>query len=137
MATPQLMRACAQLLSRLVLCSTAVAFRTSVQTSMSADTSQFVGLAGCPRLGLGLAALGRPGYINLERDNEVGAKETRSVEAMREQSFKVMDAAWHSGIRYFDAARSYGLSEAFLQGWLESRNIAPHEVAVGSKWGYR
>ena len=48
-----------------------------------------------------------------------------------------MDAAWASGIRYFDAARSYGKSEEFLRGWLESRNVAPDQVAVGSKWGYR
>ena len=120
-------------------------------------------LAGCPRLGLGLAALGRPGYINLERDAEIGDKASRSVDAMREQvcpdlqvsprhacydccaddpgillqSFKVMDAAWESGLRYFDCARSYGKSEEFLQAWLESRKISPDEVAVGSKWGYR
>ena len=48
-----------------------------------------------------------------------------------------MDAAWASGIRYFDAARSYGKSEEFLRGWLKSRNVAPDQVAVGSKWGYR
>ena len=138
------MRTWARLLSGLFLCSAADGFRAagvpagvSKAVSMSVDTSQFVGLAECPRLGLGLAALGRPGYINLGRDNEVGDKETRSVDAMREQSFKVLDAAWRSGIRYFDAARSYGMSEAFLQGWLESRNIAPEDVAVGSKWGYR
>ena len=104
---------------------------------MSVDTSQFVGMSECPRIGLGLAALGRPGYINLQRNAEIGDKESRSVEAMREQSYQVMDAAWASGIRYFDAARSYGKAEEFLEGWLRSRKIAPSEVAVGSKWGYR
>lgn len=30
----------------------------------------------------------------------------------------------------------YGLSEEFLAAWLESREIDPLEVAVGTKWGY-
>jgi len=101
------------------------------------DTASFAGLKGCPRVGLGLAAIGRPGYITLGRDDEVGACAERSKEAFKEQSFKVMDRAWESGVRYFDAARSYGLAEQFLSEWLETRAIAPGDVAVGSKWGYR
>lgn len=50
---------------------------------------------------------------------------------MKRQSHDVMDAAWDSGIRYFDAARSYGKAEEFLSSWLESKNIAPEQVAVG------
>jgi aryl-alcohol dehydrogenase-like predicted oxidoreductase len=49
----------------------------------------------------------------------------------------VLDAAFAAGVRYFDAARSYGLAEDFLAGWLEERDIAPGAVTVGSKWGYR
>jgi aryl-alcohol dehydrogenase-like predicted oxidoreductase len=49
----------------------------------------------------------------------------------------VLDAAWAAGVRYFDAARSYGRAERFLASWLTAREIAPEEVAVGSKWGYR
>jgi len=30
----------------------------------------------------------------------------------------------------------YGLSEEFLAAWLESRDIDPLDVAVGTKWGY-
>ena len=86
------------------------------------------------RLGLGLAALGRPGYINLGRDRDLGG--ARSVESMRERAFEVLDAAWAAGIRYLDAARSYGLAETFLADWLASRSIAPGDVVVGSKWGY-
>jgi aryl-alcohol dehydrogenase-like predicted oxidoreductase len=48
----------------------------------------------------------------------------------------VLDAAWEAGIRYFDAARSYGAAEAFLATWLQARRIDPGEVTVGSKWGY-
>src|SRR5205085_1290437 len=46
------------------------------------------------------------------------------------------DAAYASGVRYFDAARSYGKAEAFLSSWLRGRGFGPEEVTVGSKWGY-
>src|SRR5918999_3496966 len=39
--------------------------------------------------------------------------------------------------RYGDAARSYGRAEEFLATWLAARGLAPGEVTVGSKWGYR
>lgn len=86
------------------------------------------------RLGLGLAALGRPGYINLGRDRDLGAD--RTIDDLRERAFAVLDAAWAAGIRYLDAARSYGLAEAFLADWLVARSVAPDDVIVGSKWGY-
>ncbi|NLG73319.1 MAG: aldo/keto reductase [Chloroflexi bacterium] len=85
-------------------------------------------------LGLGLAALGRPGYINLGHAEDLGAN--YDVEYMQRHAHEVLDAAWEAGIRYFDAARSYGRAEAFLGSWLTSRNIAPEEVTIGSKWGY-
>ena len=86
------------------------------------------------RLGLGLAALGRPAYINLGRDRDLG--EQRSVEALRGRTHRVLDAAYGRGVRYFDAARSYGQAEEFLASWLASRALPPEEVTVGSKWGY-
>jgi aryl-alcohol dehydrogenase-like predicted oxidoreductase len=48
----------------------------------------------------------------------------------------VLDAAYDAGVRYFDAARSYGLAEAFLASWLSGREIAAGKVVVASKWGY-
>lgn len=86
------------------------------------------------RLGLGLAALGRPGYIDLGRDVDLGAD--RRVETMRRRAHDVLDAAYEVGIRYLDAARSYGLAEEFLASWLDVRGIGRDEVTVGSKWGY-
>ena len=86
------------------------------------------------RIGLGLAALGRPGYINIGHRDDF--PEGREVEVMRDRAHAVLDAAWGAGVRYFDAARSYGRAEEFLAGWLESRRIAPGSVAIGSKWGY-
>jgi aryl-alcohol dehydrogenase-like predicted oxidoreductase len=91
------------------------------------------GLAVSP-IGLGLAALGRPGYINLGHAADLaGAYELGRIEA---HAHAVLDAAWEAGVRYFDAARSYGRAEAFLATWLAKRQIAPGAVAVGSKWGY-
>ena len=84
-------------------------------------------------IGLGLAAVGRPGYINLGRDRDLPAD--RTVEAMRERTHDLLDAAYAQGVRYFDAARSYGRSEEFLAAWLRERPDAD-DVVVGSKWGY-
>ena len=77
---------------------------------------------------------GAKGYINLGhgRDLEGDVGEA----ALRARCERVLDAAWASGVRHFDVARSYGLSEDFLAGWLASRGVAPGEVVVTSKWGY-
>jgi aryl-alcohol dehydrogenase-like predicted oxidoreductase len=85
-------------------------------------------------IGLGLAALGRPGYINLGHADDLGRD--YDVAAMQSHAHAVLDAAWQSGVRYFDAARSYGRAEEFLGAWLRARRISPAEVSVGSKWGY-
>ncbi len=85
-------------------------------------------------LGLGLAALGRPGYLTVGHGAALGTD--RSVEALRARCDQVCDAAWEGGIRWFDAARSYGRAEEFLAGWLTSRAIEPEQVVVSSKWGY-
>ena len=86
------------------------------------------------RMGLGLAALGRPGYINLGHAKDLD--EEYEVSAMENHAHAVLDAAWDAGIRYFDAARSYGRAEEFLASWLRERGIGPDEVTIGSKWGY-
>jgi aryl-alcohol dehydrogenase-like predicted oxidoreductase len=85
-------------------------------------------------IGLGLAALGRPGYINLGHAEDVG--EDHSVPAMEARAHRVLDRALKRGVRYFDTARSYGAAEAFLGSWLRSREIAPGQITVASKWGY-
>ncbi|MCQ9181396.1 aldo/keto reductase [Streptomyces sp. IBSBF 2953] len=84
-------------------------------------------------IGFGLAAVGRPGYITLGRDDDLGTD--RSVEALRSRTHELLDAAYAQGVRYFDAARSYGRSEEFLADWLRARP-AVDDVVVGSKWGY-
>src|SRR6478672_6517522 len=83
------------------------------------------------RLGLGLAAIGRPAYITAGRSADLG--EGRTIEAMRRLCLQLLDQAYAGGVRYVDAARSYGRAEEFLAGWLPGHA----DVVVGSKWGYR
>lgn len=85
-------------------------------------------------MGIGLAAVGRPAYITGGRAHDLGSD--RPVEAMRARTFEVLDAAYASGIRYIDAARSYGRSEEFLAEWLAA-HPENKDVEIGSKWGYR
>jgi aryl-alcohol dehydrogenase-like predicted oxidoreductase len=85
--------------------------------------------------GLGLAALGRPAYITVGHAGDL--PQGRSVEAMEAHAHRVLDHAFARGVRYFDAARSYGRAEVFLRSWVDSRGIRPGEIAIGSKWGYR
>ncbi|MFV9507818.1 MAG: aldo/keto reductase [Oscillochloridaceae bacterium umkhey_bin13] len=85
-------------------------------------------------MGLGLAALGRPGYINLGHVTDL--ERNYDPIRMQAQAHAVCAAAWQAGVRYFDAARSYGRGEEFLGNWLRASGLAPQAVVVGSKWGY-
>jgi aryl-alcohol dehydrogenase-like predicted oxidoreductase len=84
-------------------------------------------------IGFGLAAVGRPGYINVGREGDLPPG--RGVDAMRERSRELLDYAYEHGVRYFDVARSYGRAEEFLAQWLMAGGRRPG-VVVGSKWGY-
>ena len=75
------------------------------------------------RLGLGLAALGRPGYVTLNHASDLGG--SYDPPAMQLHAHTVLDAAFDSGLRYFDAARSYGRAADFLASWLAQRELAP------------
>jgi aryl-alcohol dehydrogenase-like predicted oxidoreductase len=86
------------------------------------------------RVGLGLAALGRPGYVNLGHAADLAGG--TSVEQMERRAHDVLDAARASGIVYVDVARSYGRAEAFLGSWLAARGIGPDDLTIGTKWGY-
>ncbi|TMG15024.1 MAG: aldo/keto reductase, partial [Chloroflexi bacterium] len=85
------------------------------------------GLSVTP-IGFGLAAVGRPGYITLGRDHDLG--QDRSVEALERRAHELLSAAYDAGIRYFDAARSYGFAERFLSSWLQQRGLSPNDVTV-------
>ncbi|MGR6969298.1 aldo/keto reductase [Streptomyces cynarae] len=105
----------------------ALGFARAGETPMAAATT------ATAHIGLGLAAVGRPGYINLGRDRDLPAD--RTVDALRERTHELLDAAYAEGVRYFDVARSYGRSEEFLAEWLSARP-GIDDVVVGSKWGY-
>jgi aryl-alcohol dehydrogenase-like predicted oxidoreductase len=87
------------------------------------------------RLGVGLAAIGRPGYITLGRAHDLPAD--RTPEALAARVADVLDAARAAGIRYVDVARSYGRAEEFLARWLGARVLPRDAITIGSKWGYR
>ena len=82
------------------------------------------------KIGLGLAALGRPEYINV-RDGNIPNK---SMEAFMENAFSVFNFAYKHGIRYFDTAPSYGKGEQFLTNW--NSKYQHKDVTLSTKWGY-
>lgn len=82
------------------------------------------------QIGLGLAALGRPEYINIRDTNAVD----KSKSAFKKNTFSVLNEAYTLGVRYFDTAPSYGKGEAFLQEWDMETNHP--NVVLGTKWGY-
>lgn len=83
------------------------------------------------RLGLGLAALGRPGYMTLDHAADLP---DRTAEGLERHAWSVLDAAYAGGVRDVDAARSYGLAEQLLGRWLAARGHT--DLRVSSKWGY-
>lgn len=82
------------------------------------------------KIGLGLAALGRPEYINIRDNESIDKSET----AFKQNTFSVLDEAYKLGVRYFDTAPSYGKGESFLQEWNDSKNHK--DIVLGTKWGY-
>ncbi len=86
------------------------------------------------RMGLGLAALGRPAYINLGHGIDMAGR--RDPYALERHTHHMLDAALHAGVRYVDAARSYGKAEQFLASWIDGQQGTLHDMVVGSKWGY-
>ncbi|WNJ16115.1 aldo/keto reductase [Pontibacter sp. G13] len=86
------------------------------------------------KLGIGLAAAGRPGYITLEHGADLNF--AYGLDDMESQAHKLLDQAWELGIRYIDLARSYGQAEAFTASWLAKYPDRASELVIGSKWGY-
>ncbi|WP_342773095.1 aldo/keto reductase [Flavobacterium cellulosilyticum] len=82
------------------------------------------------KIGIGLAALGRPEYINIRENHAID----KSEKAFRENAFKVLDFAYKKGVRYFDTAPSYGKGESYLIDWKTDRKHS--DVILSTKWGY-
>ncbi len=84
-------------------------------------------------IGLGLAALGRPAYINLGHSQDLN--KNYDVKHMEANAHEMLELASAIGINYFDTARSYGKAEEFLGSWLKTQDIS--KIVIGSKWGYK
>lgn len=82
------------------------------------------------KIGLGLAALGRPEYINIR----TGVNFDRSKSAFKTNAFNMLDFAYQKGVRFFDTAPSYGLGEQFLLDWKTARSHS--DIILSTKWGY-
>lgn len=82
------------------------------------------------KIGIGLAALGRPEYINIRENNAID----KSKAAFRKNAFEVLDFAYENGVRYFDTAPSYGNGERYLIDWNNERKH--NDVILSTKWGY-
>jgi aryl-alcohol dehydrogenase-like predicted oxidoreductase len=82
------------------------------------------------KLGLGLAAIGRPEYINIRDNHNID----KSYENFEQNAYEILDFAYEKGIRYFDTAPSYGKGELFLKNW--NNNSLYNNVILSTKWGY-
>lgn len=82
------------------------------------------------KIGLGLAALGRPEYINVRENNNIDKSEA----AFKANALSMLSNAYQLGVRYFDTAPSYGKGEAFLKEWQDTHKHTDADLAT--KWGY-
>ena len=106
------------------------------EESMFTVEGDFLGEVGVPALGLGLAALGRPGYINLNHALDLAPCGSKQVDDLRRHTHEICSHAHNLQLRYFDTARSYGMAEEFLSSWLTSIPSSSSNILIGSKWGY-
>lgn len=82
------------------------------------------------KIGLGLAAIGRPEYINIRDNYDID----KSYKSFEQNAYELLDFAYEKGIRYFDTAPSYGKGELFLNNW--NNNHLYNDVTLSTKWGY-
>lgn len=82
------------------------------------------------KIGLGLAALGRPEYINIRKEKNID----KSENAFKSNAFSILNTAYNLGIRYFDTAPSYGKGEEFLKEWQINNKYS--DTTLATKWGY-
>jgi len=82
------------------------------------------------KIGLGLAAIGRPEYINLRQEPDPD----KSLMSYRNRALELLDAAYKRGIRHFDTAPSYGKGEDFLIEWYRKSHVK--DAVFSTKWGY-
>ncbi len=82
------------------------------------------------QFGFGTAAIGRPMYINIRNQKATPF----NLDKFRADGLTILDQAYKSGIRYFDTAPGYGISEDLLIKWLKSKK--DNSIEIATKWGY-
>lgn len=82
------------------------------------------------KIGLGLAAIGRPEYINLRKTND----SNKSEAIYKKRAMDLLDYAYDKGLRNFDTAPSYGKGEDYLIEWYKQHNY--QDLNISTKWGY-
>jgi aryl-alcohol dehydrogenase-like predicted oxidoreductase len=82
------------------------------------------------RIGLGLAAIGRPEYINVRQRIDHDKAES----SYRRRALNLLNFAYSRDVRDFDTAASYGKGELFLKEWHKDNGYS--DVRLSSKWGY-
>ncbi|MBD1423965.1 aldo/keto reductase [Sphingobacterium arenae] len=83
------------------------------------------------RIGLGMASIGRPRYINIKQDE---SNEVFSLENFKEKGKVAIENAYKNGIRHFDTSPGYGIAESLLIDWLKEKNDPA--ITISTKWGY-
>ncbi|NND07047.1 MAG: aldo/keto reductase [Saprospiraceae bacterium] len=82
------------------------------------------------KIGLGMAAIGRPSYINIRATKP----SEFDLATFRHKGIDLLDNAYDHGVRYYDTAPGYGIAEQMLADWIIKKNDSSIEVAT--KWGY-
>ncbi|MDX6188086.1 aldo/keto reductase [Flavobacterium sp. Fl-318] len=83
-------------------------------------------------IGLGMAAIGRPHYINI-KNNSISDRNF-DLAVFKTQGKHFLTEAYQAGIRHFDTAPSYGVAEEILSEWIAE--FQPKDIIISSKWGY-
>lgn len=82
-------------------------------------------------IALGMAAIGRPHYINIKTKD---SPRNLSKEQLHAHATEMLHAAYEMGIRHIDTAPGYGIAEEILADWLQQS--APADITASTKWGY-
>lgn len=83
-------------------------------------------------IGLGMAAIGRPQYINL--NNTANNVDLFEINSFKQKAKSLLTGAYQAGIRHFDTAPGYGIAEEILAEWINENKI--ESIILSTKWGY-
>ncbi len=83
-------------------------------------------------IGLGMAAIGRPQYINLK--NTVNNSNLFEINSFKQTAKELLTTAYKAGIRHFDTAPGYGIAEEILAEWINENQV--DSIILSTKWGY-